>query len=114
LDCGDVVKESVRSAMEGLGPDFTVRQSSDQVEIDGSHGIAFQGTIDPDETAHVQRRLSGSVVTCDHEVDVDASAHLSTSSSTAAYSSAVDFSGFCLGFSDCSVQIIARWTRVDG
>ena len=113
-DCGDVVKESVRSALEGLGPDFTVRQSSDHVEIDGSHGIAFQDTIDPDETAHVQRRLNGSAVTCDHEVDVDASTHLSTSSSMAAYSGAVDFSSFCLEFSDRSVQITARWTRVDG
>jgi hypothetical protein len=113
-NCGDVVKESVRSALEGLGPDFTVRQSGDQVEIDGSHGVALQGTIDPDETAHVQRRLRGSVATCDYDVDIDASANLSTSSATATYSGAVDFSGFCLEFSDCSVQITARWTRVDG
>ena len=63
---------------------------------------------------HVQRRISGSVATCDYDVDVDASADLSTSSTTAAYSGAVDFSGFCLEFSDCAVQVTARWTGVDG
>jgi hypothetical protein len=113
-DCGDVVKDSVRSALEGLGPDFTVRQSGDQVEIDGSHGLAFEGTVDADETAHVQRRISGSVATCDYDVDVDAVANLSTSSTTATYAGAVHFSGFCLEFSDCAVQVTARWTRVDG
>jgi hypothetical protein len=113
-DCGEVVKESVNSAVQGLGPDFTVQQSGDQVEIDGSHGVAFRGTIDPDGTVHVQRRLSGSVATCDYNVDITASANLSTSPATATYLGAVGFSGFCLEFSDCSVQITARWTRVDG
>src|SRR5262249_27628737 len=113
-DCGGVVKDSVRSALEGLGPDFTVRQTGDQVEIDGNHGIAFEGTVDPDGTVHVQRRISGSVATCDYHVNVDASANLSTSSATATYTGAVKFSGFCLEFSDCMVQLTAGWTRVDG
>ena len=113
-NCGDVVNAAVQSALEGLGPNFTVRQSGDQVEIDGSHGIAFQGTIDPDGTAHVQRRLSGSVLTCDYHVDIDGSVNLSMSSAMATYSGTVNFSGFCLTFSDCSMQITARWTRVDG
>ena len=113
-DCGSVVKDSVESALEALGPDFTVRQTGDQVEIDGSHGIAFKGTVDPDQTAHVHRSISGSVATCDYDVNIDAVADLSTSSTTAMYTGAVNFSGFCLTFSDCTVQITASWTRVDG
>src|SRR5262249_32929967 len=33
-DCGDVVNAAVKAALQGLGPDFTVQQSGDQIEID--------------------------------------------------------------------------------
>lgn len=112
-ECADLVGDSVLSGLEARGPDFTVRQSGDQVEIEDSDGNAVEGTVDPDGTVHVQERISDSIATCDYDVDVDAAANLSQSPTTATYNGAVDFSGFCLGFSDCSLQITARWRRVD-
>lgn len=113
-DCAGVIEDAVLNGLEERGSDFTVRQSGDQVEIEDSDGNMVDGTVDPDGTLHVQERISDSIATCDYDVDVDAAANLSESPTTATYDGEVDFSGFCLGFSDCSVQITARWRRVDG
>lgn len=112
-DCAGIIEDAVLNGLEERGPDFTVRQSGDQVEIEGSDGNTFEGTVDPDGTVHVQERISDSIATCDYDVDVDAAANLSDSPTMATYDGAVEFSGFCLGFDDCSVQITARWTRVE-
>ncbi len=113
-DCAGVIEDAVMNALESRGPDFTVRRSGDQVEIEDTNGIVLDGTVDPDGTVHVQDTISDSIVTCDYDVDVDASANLNQSPTTAMYNADVNFSGFCLGFSDCSMQITARWRRVEG
>lgn len=113
-DCSGVIEDQVVNALEAFGPNFTVRQSGDQVEIDDGHGNVFVGTADPDGTVHVQRTISDSIVTCDYDVAVDASADLTTSPTTATHDADVNLSGFCLGFSDCSLQITSRWRRVQG
>src|SRR5262249_38707427 len=106
-------EDAVRRALESRGPDFTVRQSGDQVEIEDSDNNTVDGTVDPDGTVHVQDRISDSIATCDYDVNVGASANLSESPTTARYNADVNFSGFCIGFSDCSILITARWRRFD-
>ena len=113
-ECAGVIEDSVVEGLESRGPDFTVRQTGDQVEIEDSNGLVVDGTVDSDGTVHVQDTNSDSVVTCDYDVGVDASANLSQSPTTATYDAHVNFSGFCLGFSDCSLRITARWRRVEG
>jgi hypothetical protein len=113
-ECAGVIEDSVVDGLRSRGPDFTVRETGDQVEIEDSNGLVVDGTVDSDGTVHVQDSNSDSVVTCDYDVAVDASAKLSESPTTATYDAHVNFSGFCLGFSDCSLQITARWRRVDG
>lgn len=113
-DCAGVIEDAVMNGLQAAGNDFTVRQSGSDVEIEDEDGNTFDGTVDPDGTVHVRRRISGSVVTCDYDVDVDASANLSESPTTATYDGSVDLSGFCVGFSDCDILITARWTRQDG
>jgi hypothetical protein len=113
-DCAGVIEDSVVDALESRGPDFTVRQTGDQVEVEDSNGVVLDGTVDPDGTAHVQDTISDSVVTCDYDVGVDAAANLNQSPTTATYNGHVNFSGFCLGFSDCSLEITSRWRRVEG
>ena len=113
-ECAGVIEDSVVDGLDSRGPDFTVRQTGDQVEIEDSNGLVVDGTVDPDGTVHVQDTNSDSVVTCDYDVGVDASANLSQSPTTATYDAHVNFSGFCLGFSDCSLTITARWRRVNG
>jgi hypothetical protein len=113
-ECAGVIEDSVVDGLESRGPDFTVRQTGDRVEIEDSNGLVVDGTVDPDGTVHVQDTNSDSVVTCDYDVAVDASAKLSESPTTATYDAHVNFSGFCLGFSDCSLTITARWRRVNG
>jgi len=113
-DCAGVIEDSVKRGLQARGPDFTVRQSGDHVEIEDSDGMVIDGTADPDGTVHAQETISDSIVTCDYDVDIDAVANLAQSPTTATYSGAVNFSGFCLGFSDCSLQITARWRRVEG
>jgi hypothetical protein len=112
-DCAGVIEDAVLSGLQAGGSDFTVRQSGEQIEIVDEEGNVFQGTADPDGTVHVQRSLSDSVATCDYDADVDASANLSQSPTTATYDGAVNLSGFCLGLSDCSLQVTSRWTRLD-
>ena len=112
-DCAGVIEDAVVRALEARGSDFTVRQSGSDVEIEDSDGNVLHGTADPDGTVHVGQRISDSIATCDYHVDVDASANLSDSPTTATYDGAVNFSGFCLVFSDCSMQITSRWRRVD-
>jgi hypothetical protein len=112
-DCAGVVEDAVINALEERGPDFTVRQSGDQVEIEDSDGNVVEGTVDPDGTVNVEESISGSIATCDYDVEVDASANLSQSDATATYEGEVEFSGFCLGFDDCSLEITARWSRVE-
>jgi len=113
-ECAGVIEDRVVSGLRSRGPDFTVRQSGDQVEVEDSHGTVIHGTVDPDGTVHVGETISDSIVTCDYDVDVNALANLNQSPTTATYNAAVNFSGFCLGFSDCSLQITARWRRVEG
>ena len=114
-DCAGVIEDAVLSGLQTGGSDFTVRQTGDQVEIEDSEGNTFEGTADPDGTVHVQRSMSGSMGPCDYQVDVDASANLSNSPTTATYDGVVNLSGFfCLGLSDCSLQITSRWTRLEG
>lgn len=112
-DCAGIIEDAVLNGLEAEGSDFTVRQSGDQVEIEDSEGNVFNGTADPDGTVHVQRRMSDSIVTCDYRVDVDASVNLSNSPTTATYDGDVNLSGFCVGLSDCSLRITARWRRLD-
>jgi len=113
-ECAGVIEDAVRRALENRGSDFTVRQTGDHVEIEDSDGNVIDGTADPDGTVHVEEQISDSIATCDYDVDVNASANLSQSPTTATYNGDVNFSGFCLGFSDCSLQITARWRRVEG
>jgi len=113
-DCAGLIEDQVVNALEAFGPNFTVRQTGEHVEIEDEHNNGFVGTADPDGTVHVQRTISDSVVTCDYDVAVDASANLNTSPTTATHDAAVNLSGFCLGFSDCSLQITSRWRRVEG
>lgn len=113
-DCAGVIEDSVVNGLESRGPDFTVRQTGDRVEVEDSQGMVVDGTADPDGTVHVHETTSDSIVTCDYDVGVDASANLNQSPTTATYAAHVNFSGFCLGFSDCSMQITARWRRVEG
>jgi hypothetical protein len=113
-DCAGVIEDSVVDALESRGPDFTVRRVGDRVEVEDSNGVVLDGTVDPDGTVHVQDTISDSVVTCDYDVGVDASANLDQSPTTAIYNGHVNFSGFCLGFSDCSLEITSRWRRVEG
>ena len=113
-DCSGVLEDAVLRGLQRAGSEFTVRQSGADVEIEDQDGNIFDGTADPDGTVHVQRRISDSIATCDYDVDVDASANLSESPTTATYDGHVNLSGFCLGFSDCSLQITARWRRLNG
>lgn len=113
-DCAGAIEDAVLSGLQAAGSDFTVRQSGEQVEIEDGEGNVLEGTADPDGTVHVQRTLSGSMGPCDYEVDVDASANLSNSPTTATYDGIVNLSGFCLNLSDCSLQITSRWTRLEG
>jgi hypothetical protein len=108
------IDDAVVAGLRAKGSKFTVRQSGEQVEVEDDHGNVVDGTADPDGTIHVQTTLSGSIGPCDYHVDVDASANLSNSPTTATYDGAVKLSGFCLGLSDCSLQITSRWTRVEG
>jgi hypothetical protein len=112
-ECADAVEDSVLNALEDRGPDFTVRRSGDQVEIEDSDGNVLDGTVDQDGTVRVQERISDSVLTCDYDVDVEAFANLDQSPTTATYDGSVNLSGFCLGLSDCSLRITARWRRVE-
>jgi hypothetical protein len=104
---------TIQSCRRSSGPEFTVRQSGEDVEIEDSDGNVLNGTADPDGTVHVQERVSDSIATCDYDVDVDAFANLRESPTTATYEAAVNFSGFCLGFSDCSLRITSRWRRLN-
>jgi hypothetical protein len=113
-DCAGLIEDAVLNGLEELGPDFTVRQMGEQVEIEDSEGVVYEGTADPDGTVHVQWATSDSIGPCDYEVEVDASGNLSESSTTAMYDGSVDLSGFCVGLSDCSLQITARWRRLEG
>jgi hypothetical protein len=113
-DCAGVLEDAVKRALDARGPDYTVRRSGDQVEIEDSKGNTIEGTVDPDGTVHVQEHVGDKIATCHYDVDVDASANLNESPTTAAYNGSVNLSGFCLGFDDCSVQITARWRRVEG
>jgi hypothetical protein len=113
-DCAGVIEDAVVNGLKAAGPDFTVRQTGEHVEIEDGDGNVLQGTADPDGTVHVHRTTDDSIGPCDYQVDVDASANLSNSPTTATYDGGVNFSGFCLGFSDCSLQITARWRRVEG
>ena len=113
-DCAGVIEDAVLNGLQAGGSTFTVRQSGEQVEIEDEEGNVFEGTADPDGTVHVQRSMSDSIVTCDYEVDVDASADLSQSPTTATYDGNVNLSGFCVGLSDCSLQITSRWRRLEG
>jgi hypothetical protein len=112
-DCADVLENAVRDGLEARGPDYTVRRTGDDVEIEDSEGNTIQGMVDPDGTVHVQEGISDSIATCDYDVDFDASANLNESPTTATYDGSVNLSGFCLGLDDCSVQITARWRRVE-
>ena len=113
-DCSGIIEDAVLNGLQAGGSDFTVRQTGEHVEIEDGDGNVFEGTADPDGTVHVQRTLSDSIGPCDYQVDVAASANLSDSPTTATYDGVVNLSGFCLGFSDCSLQITSRWTRLDG
>ena len=113
-DCAGVVEDAVLDGLRGAGDEFTVRQTGEQVEIEDEEGNVFEGTADPDGTVHVQRSMSDSIATCDYDVDVDASADLSQSPTTATYDGSVNLSGFCLGISDCDLQITSRWRRLEG
>jgi hypothetical protein len=113
-ECAGTVEDSVINALEERGPDFAVRRSGDQVEIEDSDGNVVEGTVDPDGTVRVEQRESGTIVTCEYDVDIQAFADLDESPTTATYDGDVAFSGFCLGFDDCSLQITARWQRVEG
>ena len=112
-DCTGVIEGAVLSGLRAQGSAFTVRQSGEHVEIEDDEGNVFEGTADPDGTVHVQRSLSDSIGPCDYQVDVDASANLSNSPTTATYDGVVNLSGFCLGLSDCSLQITSRWRQVE-
>ena len=113
-DCAGVFEDGVLRALQAAGSEFTVRESGTDVEIEDADGNTYDGTADPDGTIHVQRRTSDSFATCDYDVDLDASANLNESPTTATYNADVNLSGFCLGFSDCSMQITARWRRLNG
>jgi hypothetical protein len=113
-DCASVFEDGVLRALQAVGSDFTVRQSGMNVEIEDEDGNTYDGTADPDGTIHVQRSTSDSFATCDYDVALDASANLNDSPTTATYDAHVNLSGFCLGFSDCDMQIAARWRRVNG
>jgi hypothetical protein len=112
-DCAGVLENAVRDGLEARGPDYTVRRTGDDVEIEDSEGNTIEGTVDPDGTVHVQEGISDSLVTCDYDVNFDASANLNQSPTTATYDGSVNLSGICLGFDDCSLQITARWRRVE-
>jgi hypothetical protein len=110
-DCNGLIE---RAVLNGFESDYTVTEFSDgRVEIDDGHGGVFDGTADADGTVHVTTTLRDSIVTCDYRVDVDASANLSQSPTTATYDASVNLSGFCVGLSDCSMRITSRWTRRD-
>lgn len=110
-DCEQPIESAVLNALES---EYTVHRFDDgHVEIDDNHGGMFEGTADPDGTVHVTTTVRDSIGPCDYRVDVDASADLSQSPTTATYDANVNLSGFCLGLSDCSLQITARWTRLD-
>ncbi len=113
-DCNNLFEDGVLRALQQVGSDFTIRESGMDVEIEDDSGNTYTGTVDPDGTVHVQRSTSDSVATCDYDVNLDASANLSESPTTATYDAHVNLSGFCLGFSDCSMRITARWRRVEG
>jgi hypothetical protein len=113
-DCNGLFEDGVLRALQQVGSNFTVRESGMDVEIEDDNGNTYTGTVDPDGTVHVQRSTSDSIATCDYDVNLDASANLSDSPTTATYDADVNLSGFCLGFSDCSMRITARWRRVEG
>ena len=112
-DCAGVLEDAVLNGLRDYGSEFTVRRSGSSAEIEDAAGNTYDGTVDPDGTVHVEIVNSDSVVTCDYDVDVNAAADLDQSPTTATYDAAVNLSGFCLGFSDCSMQITARWRRLD-
>jgi len=110
-DCNGLIESAV---LNGFESDYTVSEFPDgRVEIDDGHGGVFDGTADPDGTVHVTATVRDSIVSCDYRVDVDASANLSQSPTTATYDASINLSGFCVGLSDCSLRITSRWTRVD-
>lgn len=113
-DCNGPFEDGVLRALQAAGSDFTVRQSGMDVTIEDEGNNTYQGTVDPDGTVHVQRSTSDSFATCDYDVDLNASANLNESPTTATYDADVNLSGFCLGLSDCSMRITARWRRLDG
>jgi hypothetical protein len=112
-DCVAAINDAVLSGLQAAGSDYTVRQSGEHVEIEDGEGNVFEGTADPDGAVHVQRTMSDSIGPCDYQVDLDASANLSNSPTTATYDGVVNLSGFCLGLSDCSLQLTSRWTRLE-
>ena len=112
--CVGPIDDAIVASLRAQGSDFTVRQTGDQVEIEDEHGNVVDGTADSDGTVHVPKTISDSIGPCNYHVDLDASANLRNSPTTATYDGAVNLSGFCLGLSDCSLEITSRWTRVDG
>lgn len=98
--------------LQNLGADVTVRESGGSVDVDFGGGKAFNGTVDPDGTVHVQTSSSGTIVQgCNYQLDTTAIVNLNKSPTIAMYDESVTLSGSCPGVADCSLEITAPWTR---
>jgi hypothetical protein len=113
-DCFAPIEGAVEGALRAVGSQFTVTESGNRVQIDYGDNNVLVGSVDSDGTVHVQETSKDSIGPCDYDVAFSASANLSNSPATATYDANVNLSGFCLGLSDCRMEITSLWTRLEG
>ena len=113
-NCFSLLEEAVEGSLHAVGSQFTVRESGNRVEVDYGDNNVLVGSVDSDGTVHVQQTSKGSIGPCDYNVATSALANLSNSPATATYDANVNPSGFCLGLSDCKMEITSQWTRIEG
>ncbi len=113
-DCFAPIEGAVEGALRAVGSQFTVTESGNRVQIDYGDNNVLIGSVDPDGTVHVQESSKDSIGPCDYDLAISASANLSESPATATYDANANLSGFCLGLSDCRMEITSIWTRLEG